>query len=116
MYPCIQGRQTEGVCCIFLMPCLHGCIWAQEEHIAPLYSSASQYTMSGQEENIVRLLRSALQEGSVQDAGGTYMRQIRDLDPPHMVSVNQEGYSRANTFFDICCKVYCRSAHTSLPV
>ena len=93
------------------MPCLYGCICAQEERIAPLYSSASQYTMSEQEENIVRLLRSALQE-----AGGTYMRQIRDLDPPHMVSVNQEGYSRANTFFDICCKVYCRSAHTSLPV
>ena len=64
------------------MPCLYKCICAQEERIAPLYSSASQYTMSEQEENIVRLLRNALQEGSVQDAGGTYMRQIRDLDPP----------------------------------
>ncbi|CAK0784330.1 hypothetical protein CVIRNUC_007534 [Coccomyxa viridis] len=97
------GRVGRGRPCQFCMFARHA--EPAEERIAPLYSSASQYTMSEQEENIVRLLRNALQEGSVQDAGGTYMRQIRDLDPPHMVSVNQEGSSRANTFFDICCKV-----------
>ena len=88
----------------------------QDERIIPLVSSATQYTMSNHEENIVRLLRSALQEEPAQDAGGIYMRRIRDLDPPNMVSVNQEGHARANTFFDICCKVWCRSSHTSCPV
>ena len=110
MFLCIPRSPDGSGLLHSLMPCLYKCICAQEERIAPLYSSASQYTMSEQEENIVRLLRNALQEGSVQDARGTYMRQIRDLDPPHMVSVNQEGSSRANTFFDICCKVCCCSA------
>ena len=82
MFLCVPRSPDGSGLLHSLMPCLYKCICAQEERIAPLYSSASQYTMSEQEENIVRLLRNALQEGSVQDAGGTYMRQIRDLDPP----------------------------------
>lgn len=61
--------------------------------------------MNEREENIVRLLRNALQEVSVQDAVSIYMHRIRDLDPPNMQSVDQEGRPQANTFFDICCKV-----------
>ncbi len=61
--------------------------------------------MNSHEDNIIRLLRVALR-GVGEFAGGSYMRRIRDLDPPSMTSLNQEGELRPNTFFDICCKVW----------
>ena len=60
--------------------------------------------MNSHEDNIIRLLRVALRDVG-EFAGGSYIRHIRDLDPPSMTSLNQEGELRPNTFFDICCKV-----------
>lgn len=79
-------------------------VCSQGEVITACYSSTPHYTMNSHEDNIIRLMRTALRDvGEV--VGGTYMRRIRDLDPPSMVSLNQEGELRPNTFFDICCKV-----------
>jgi hypothetical protein len=61
--------------------------------------------MNAHEETIVRLLRNALKTMPRQDAEGTYMRRIQDLDPPNMISLDEQGQPQANTFFDICCKV-----------
>ena len=60
--------------------------------------------MNSHEDNIIRLLRTALKDVG-QLAGGSYMRRITELDPPSMTSLDQEGELRPNTFFDICCKV-----------
>ncbi len=78
---------------------------AQDEQITAYYSSAPQYTMNSREENIVRLLRTALRDIHEQDAGASYMRRIRDLDPPNMMTLDQQGQPWRNSFFDICCKV-----------
>ena len=86
----------------------------QDEQITAYYSSAPQYTMNSREENIVRLLRTALRDLHGQDAGGSYLRRIRDLDPPNMMTIDQEGEPWRNSFFDICCKVCMspRKSHT----
>ena len=79
-------------------------MFPQGEAITAYYSSTPNYTMNSHEHNIMRLLRAALRDLR-QLPEGSYMRRIRELDPPHMTSLNREGELRPNTFFDICCKV-----------
>lgn len=84
---------------------------AQEQEVTAYYSSAPHYTMNERESNIVRLLRNALRDLPEQHAVGTYIRRIQELDPPNMTSLNHQGESEPNTFFDICCKVCVCSAY-----
>ena len=99
----VQIAQPELVKCDTTMKAAIAC--HQGEAITACYSSTPHYTMNSHEDNIIRLLRTALRDVG-EMAGGSYMRRIRDLDPPSMTSLNHEGELRPNTFFDICCKVW----------
>ncbi|BDA45056.1 probable protection of telomeres protein 1 at N-terminal half [Coccomyxa sp. Obi] len=78
------------------------------EPTLPYRSSTPGFTMGDREENLIQLLRNAMNliHSSVETGPPSkYLRQIRELDPRNMFTENADGFMERNTFFDICCKV-----------
>ncbi len=70
--------------------------------------------MGDREENLIKLLRSAMHliHSSVETGPPSkYLRQINELDPRNMFTETADGLMERNTFFDICCKVHPDSCH-----